>query len=523
MLTKNSVMAASTIVEDFNKRGLVILPLPGTPMQAVCSTMAPGDAVPENIEDLVQLSAEMTMVVDVTEDQPIVDAVANVTQGEGDTLEVEVPTEPVVVGEKTVHVHDEVVATAIADMSGKLKYAMETARTVVMPQCRLLFAELEQRVGDLMYAPRLIPTVNMSYYPDWYTSDHFMSQMTGVNLSAFVEADRTMSQNQNLALIPGDYLRQALVTGNTDIDVLVAQAAEGVTDAALEDIYNHFFRGSMLSVVDEFLIGDQVGRGFADTRAAATPALFVWTWSQSLLEDIQEGNKLSLDNYQATMMRATKVALNGMARIYKQRMAQIESGELILRAPSLYQIRQAEDASDLQIFVNADTYLEYIRNGGSPEALTGAVLMEKIQMRKEDLLGYNDALMRQYNEFVELKATQQSANRIRAYALALKGLFADKVIPALGNDGENEAAELAVSQIVENMNDTDIANLQQFFRRLYVNVTVKDGAQTLNRLVDEIDIEMRANPELTVFEAATKAMVNVLGDFVAQQLYVVEA
>ena len=56
MLTKNSVMAASTIVEDFNKRGLVILPLPGTPMQAVCSTMAPGDVVPENIEDLVQLS-----------------------------------------------------------------------------------------------------------------------------------------------------------------------------------------------------------------------------------------------------------------------------------------------------------------------------------------------------------------------------------------------------------------------------------------------------------------------------------
>lgn len=523
MLTKNSVLASSTIVEDFTKRGLVILPLPGTPMQAVCSAMAPGEAVPENIEDLVQLSAEMTMVVDVTEPQLVGDGAAAVTQGEGDGLEVEYQQGDVVVGEKKVYVHDELVDSAIADMAGKIKNAMDVARTVVMPQCRLLFAELEERVGDLMYAPRLVPTVNMSHYPAWYTDDLFMSQMTHTDLTAFVEADRSMVPNQNLALVPGDYLRQALVTGNTEVDQLVAQAAEGVTDAALEDIYNHFFRGSMLSVVDEFLIGDQIGRGFADTRAAATPALFVWAWSQSLLDDIQEGNKLSLDNYQSVMLRATKVALNGMARIYKQRTSQIESGELILRAPSLYQIRQAEDASDLQIFVNADTYLDYIRNGGSPEALTGAVLMEKVQMRKEDLLGHNGALMRQYNEFVELKATQQSANRLRAYALALKGLFADKVIPALGNDGENEAAELAVSQIVENMNDTDIANLQQFFRRLYVNVTVKDGAQTLNRLVDEIDIEMRANGELTVFEAATKAMVNVLGDFVAQQFYVVEA
>lgn len=502
MITNKTVYAVEPIVEGFIKRNQIVAAIPGTPLAAVCETMH-WNQPPEDADALVQLSAERVVVaetLDETEDGAVRPA-----------------------GEREVYIHDEVLQTAVQDVVEKVVYAKELARNTILPKCRALYPELEKRIDAIILAPKLIPTVSLSAYPEFYTSEEYDALVGEYDLKGLINVNNEYTPTEKLAYITGDKLRTLLYTGNENLDRFVQQITEGMSDQALEDIYNHFFRGSASTTNNVFLITypDSDNVAFQGSRAAATPAFLCYMWAVNLLEDIQDGNDMMLENYRAKMQQARSAAINGMARIGRDRILRMERGELILSAPSASQIQRAEDASTMTIFVNADVYIPYLQEGGSPEALTAAVLLERELISKDELLANGAGFMQHYRNYINMKASQQAANRLRAYALALQGVFADLITVDLDEDTRKKVLEIVRGEVA-NLTDTDVANFQQYFRTLYVKVMHHEDAQGVNRLIDEIDLIMRERPELTVFEAATIATMHLTTDYVAQQLYVIQ-
>lgn len=503
MITNKTVYAVEPIVEGFIKRNQIVAAIPGTPLAAVCETMH-WNQPPEDADALVQLSAERMVVaetLDETEDGVVAPA-----------------------NEREVYIHDEVLQTAVQDVVEKVVYAKELARNTILPKCRALYPELEKRIDSIILAPKLIPTVSLSYYPEFYNSEEYQALVSDYDLDGLISINNDFTPTEKLAFITGDKLRTLLYTGNENLDRFVQQATEGMSDQALEDIYNHFFRGSAPSSNNTaYLITypDSDNVAFHGSRAAATPAFLCYMWAVNLLEDIQDGNDMMLENYRAKMQQARAAAINGMARVGRDRILRMERGELILSAPSASQIQRAEDASAMTIFVNADVYMGYLQEGGSPEALTAAVLLERELISKDELLANGAGFMQHYRNYINMKASQQAANRLRAYALALQGVFADLITVDLDEDTRKKVMEIVRGEVAT-LTDTDVANFQQYFRTLYVKTMHHEDAQGVNRLIDEIDLIMRERPELTVFEAATIATMHLTTDYVAQQLYVIQ-
>lgn len=508
MLETKVIYAASVIAEERAAKGQVILPIPNTPLAELCAATNPMGQLPVDAEELVQLSAETIEVGNfVPGATPDAEEVYEVSQ---------------------VSPHKDLMSIAVADVVDRIGEAKTIAREHALPKSRALWPEIEKRVDNIMLAPKLVPTVVMSYYPKFYDSTHHDDLVgTPEARSGYIEPLNAFKPNDKFATIPGETLRNLLATGNTEYDVLVLKAVETVTDAALEDIYNHFFRGiRLLTLKDEFLFNNDGYVVFRNSREAAVPAMLCYTWALTLRESIQEGNVMLGDNYDVLLQRAGSVAKNGMAMISQQRDRQHAAGFLILSRPTAFELAGAADITKLQITVSADTYIKYLEMGGSPEAVTAAVILDVKNLGvklidREYLLANNDYLMSKYREYINMKNSEAQSLRLRAYSLAFKGVFNDLIIPEL-NEGGREGVVTYVENVVKAFSDKDIANFQQIFREHLVNCLYPENALTVNRLIDEIDAILADRRELSVFEAATVATVNLAADYVASQIYILE-
>ncbi|MCT7452017.1 hypothetical protein, partial [Escherichia coli] len=129
--------------------------------------------------------------------------------------------------EREVYIHDEVLQTAVQDVVEKVVYAKELARNTILPKCRALYPELEKRIDSIILAPKLIPTVSLSYYPEFYNSEEYQALVSDYDLNGLISINNDFTPTEKLAFITGDKLRTLLYTGNENLDRFVQQATEG--------------------------------------------------------------------------------------------------------------------------------------------------------------------------------------------------------------------------------------------------------------------------------------------------------
>lgn len=402
--------------------------------------------------------------------------------------------------------HDEA-TTRIRDAASKaVAFTMDVARNKVVPQTKGVVEATEafidlhrkKRVEPLVIEPEYLSPVYQSSVLSDLTASYRDAQV--MNVPALV-LNAPWSDEAGVAM---------LYTGVSDFDADLANHFTGEMDL-VKDTWQRFFGG----VPGLFREAD-----FQTATPTIDTALVAFLGANGLLENPQVPETLAVDlrDYRTYLAKVREQAGARIAYFLKGMENARRAKQLVLSAPK---VRRPGEVAQGTIRVVGEVYNDWLNEGGSPEALFGAV-SQGAAFNYTTLLqgaeGYAAAWGRILNILdSQIKFEQQSVTLqgLQVGLVQLASQIEDSQLPMPRSDVEG-----AISQRLAKVKVGDLTNLYPVARCLVCDLFY--AHTDAERFLDAMDAVCQSKPNLPVREAALLVAIDYVTEWVADQIAVVD-
>ncbi len=454
MLSKSSLSASFPLADMLAAKGWALRPVAETPLaQLVDASLAPAQtlagvdpSVLETRPDIVQL------LIDGSQHQ-----------------------DP-----NGVYVHDTIMETSVKAISDVITFNLHLARNVVNPAVLKVAQETKDYI-DSRTSSSLAPmtVVPFNYKPIWNSPI----------LLELVSRYATVAP-QNIALtatnlkptVPTETLA---MTGAGRFDEEIAQFLADFPANYVQTVWDRLFGPNPCRTLNDFIGGN---------RDRANDTLLAFLIARRVIDEVPEGVDMDLEAWRAYASGIMAQAGRQVAQIIDRRELERKTLLLVFKIPS-------DDQPVGEIVVNGDLYPQWLKDGGSPEVLFGAMLAERRFGYRELLANAQRLTTTWKNEYNIL----QSKIAFQKFNYLVEGLR-QSVTRLINETPESELKaprEVFHQLLRDRLQRVKARHLEDIYgiarkmvcRTLYAYT---DAEQVL----DAIDAAAKANPELDVREAA---------------------
>lgn len=228
-----------------------------------------------------------------------------------------------------------------------------------------------------------------------------------------------------------------------------------------------------------------------------------------------EGYRGGLENYR-DRLRDTVIEFGRLAeRQIQKREREATQGIMVLKVPH---VTIAAGMRSANIVVNAAVYNKWLSRGGSPEILLGAMCVDK-ETDPDALLEKAEVYTATWERNVRLFESYYKARRNQHIVEIMRGKIYGVMKELEAKDElpvELPAVQARVNQVIQQCPNALLADIPR-----YVTKIVCDGIYPHTRAGDvlaTIEQICEGNPELDPREAALYAAIDLLADFMAEQI-----
>lgn len=473
MLSKTALHAAYPLAEKLASKGAVLVPRPNTPLETLVNTsmihIRAAQASPAALEAMGD-SREALL--------------------EGSTFKDPTGAYP----------HDEAMAAAVAAAKQAVLFNLDLARNKVNPIIQSV-VEATQQAMDQGAQASLAPLVIEPFYylPIWNAAllEDLVSRHAGV-----VPTD-TKLQSLNIPR-PASYVG-AMATGAAGFDEEVNGFFNAVGEEYVAGVWESVFGPNATMNLMSVLRGNY---------EKANAGLIVYLFARRYQEEIPEGVNMDLYAWKAYISGIMAQAGRDVLRTLQKRRLDQRAMLLVIEAPL------ADNPNGI-IKVNGDVYDSWIRDGGTPEVLIGAVFAGD-ERGYRALLDKAEYFAKTWQRNRSLLETQVSFQRYGNMVSGLRAALTQQ-INALPDDlvvVDRAIMHDALRKHIGYVQQADLECLWNVARRLVCRVMFPHtDVETVLRAIDKAAAE---HPELEVREAALLATVDYVSTWVCK-LFTVES
>lgn len=335
MLRRESIQAAYPIAAGLASQAIVLVPAEDTPVQALINCVQPGaDVLHEHRDATTGLESY-------------------------DQLLVQVSSTPTPDG--TVP-HDTVKAELVEMGRLAISSGLNLARNIVNPKIERVVKEVSAFVdADMSNTLGSLSIETIFYAPVW--DSPIIEQLMGRHQNQFTGD----FQLRPLGLpVPSDW-SPILRTGIPSIDAQLAEWVSGLNSDFLRDVWEETF-GLRTKLPLAQVLGTSIGSAEGQYGRLDAP-LVVYLAARYLADNVGAGVNMDLGAYRVYMSELAGRAGQAAMAVLQRRSSDVRRGQIVVSVPR---------GLTGSVQVLGDSYNEFLRNGGSPEAVFGAVVTNRI-------------------------------------------------------------------------------------------------------------------------------------------------
>lgn len=484
MLLNRTIDSVYPLMERMEAAGVILTPVPSTPLNSLVEecqlAILPVDGV-INSDTLTALSQVKNPMGDVEHDM----------------------------------VSDELTGVIAQAVGNNLNFV----RNVVGVQIKQVLDEINAYIDAAGAAPELRYDISPYYYSDLWGTTLFSviaGKYQGLSIGSLPPAI-------NMTDLDTDTLMGYLVTGNSEVDRLVAELLAGKPVDWLSTVFNRVFRNTTPPASDAALElsdcvdvrgSDRMLRRFYLTADAVAVSYLL---SRGMAVKVPDGVQMGLEQFTNALANIEAQAGLAIGNLLENRSRDFATKNLVLKfaagRPWL------GESSSRTIIVNGDVYDKFIDAGGSPEVLMGANMLDR-NGNYDQLLANGERYMKEWEKNERLI---QSTIDARLTGITTQGL--------------NRAFE----KLVREQDDSTLANTKESIiqtARAYTSNLPPQALDALDvtvrfmvcdylypqkharRLLEQIDRVAERNPDMDIRMAATYATIDLLVDWVVESIQV---
>ena len=300
----------------------------------------------------------------------------------------------------------------------------------------------------------------------------------------------------------GDDVAQLLLTGAGSFDDEVRGFVREVGPDQVKKVWDALFGGQATST--DVILGARYDR--FDTSAIA------FLMARRMSMDVPKGINMGLGEWKEYVASIVQAAGVGCYLAYRTRDLDMRSNRLIISAP-------VGDEPRGSIIVVGDVYDRFLKEGGSPEALFGALYSNEPRTYTA-LLQQAEFHCKVWKRINSLNITNLSFERYRAMVEGLR-LAVSKVINEMADDDLPAArAELQnrLNERLTHVKQKDMEDIYHVARKAVCRVIFPHT--DAEKMLLAIDAAAEANPELDPREAALMATIEYISQWLASLIQV---
>ena len=472
MLTKSSISAAYPLATLLTQQGSILFPSIESPLSLLTR---------RTIDGLAVFEAEGEGFVAPALDQQIETATSVASNIDGSSP------------------HDEVMDESIKLLTKSVSFVLNHTRNVVLPMIKKAAIEmladiLESANGDL--AP--LDIVPYYFKPLW-NSPVFQDL---VNRYSGISTPVVKFRGGAIECDCGEDYAQLLLTGAGSFDDEVREFARDVGAERIKAVWDAIFGGQATS--SDAVLGSRYDR--FDTNAIA------FLMARRMTMDVPAGVDMGLSewkDYVASIVQAAGVAC---INAYRTRDLDMGSNRLIISAP-------VGDEPRGSVIVVGDVYDRFLKDGGSPEIIFGALYSNEPRTYSA-LLSQGEFHAKVWKRIYSLHRTNLSFERYRAMIEGLR-LAVSKAITEMAEDElPATRAELQnrLNERLTHVKQKDMEDIYHVARKAICRVIFPHT--DAEKMLLAIDAAAEANPDLDPREAALMATIEYVSQWLASLIQV---
>jgi hypothetical protein len=319
--------------------------------------------------------------------------------------------------------------------------------------------------------------------------------------------DRTPVEPTRLEMAPktNEEIRELMLTGHQRTDEMIAAWMSEHDPNFARKIWAAYFGIDRDMMYDTFENLTQFGK--------IDYVLGVYLVARKIFDNVQESD-LPLASYKERCLQIRDWAGSQLTILLKGVQLLIANKMLVV---AMYQ-------NERKIHVNGELYAGWLASGGKPEVIMG-MLANGNRISNIDLINEKtDELERAWNTYMVLRATE-NANRF--YADYRVGIISEFTSQMGAQDESEKALNESNSQRVDNAIKAAAAWIDaqknadlddNFCVALHLVGCVRFCHTSAFQILNDINEACKVNPNVDVREAATLAVINYLGDWLADQI-----
>lgn len=304
-----------------------------------------------------------------------------------------------------------------------------------------------------------------------------------------------------------------LTTGAGRLDEEIKEWMNDLPEGYLVDVYNSFFNRAASS--------EYIGSKFIDffgTQCDREAVLAIHLMARRLEKNIPEDVNMDVGEYRSYMIEVQAQSGRCLARVFETRAKEIKNKTVVKRWPAV--MPENLGAKVENIIVNADIYDQWLNDGGCPEILFGAFLVDRNTVYA-DLIAKGEQYKKTWERQDNLLRMRASTQRFNVTLGALRKALTTQI-----NKMEEEQLPVAnraslherLNQFMEGVNAKDLEDIYSVAQRLvcdtlYAHTNAKD-------ILVAMDNIGRENPDMDIREVALLATVDVVAAWVAKLMKV---
>lgn len=396
---------------------------------------------------------------------------------------------------------DEIVAAAVDTVNANLNIA----RNEAMPTVKEIYAVYSKHMEELDIDAKSPVVIMPNIYSEVWGSPY----LDGL-VSRFVDVPLDVAEfPMALPSLSGEEIHAMIRTGIASFDVQIKVWLNNLPADKLVNTYNKTFVNKSVSV------GHQIGSQHVvnGSNLDRNDLLMIFLIATGFEDNIPDGVNMPLEMLQLHMSKMREQAGRALAIELLRRERDVANEVLV------YQVSEPDINSKRTVRVNNDVYLKYLKNGGTPESIYGAVINDGPKTVTA-LVDNAEKNAKTWNSFQILQNQRVAAQVYTAqrdsvlYAISKYIVSSDPESLPTAKDALQVRLRKVVGECREKDFDVEIVAVRNIVCDvLYANTNSK-------KLLLAMDAVEEANPSLEPREVALYATIDLVAQWVAGQMVV---
>lgn len=300
-------------------------------------------------------------------------------------------------------------------------------------------------------------------------------------------------------------IREKAMTGITRLDEDIEAWLSNCSDDMIEGIYNAAFSEQGASTLSE-VFGDPMNRAGA--------ALLVFLLARRFMDDIPDGVNAPLNVYKEYVSSLMAQAGRQVVYVIQTRANNDRTNALVIRAP--YRSGTADTARG-DIIVNPDVYRRWLKEGGTPEALFGAIHVGKNALVYQDLLENKDNYIGVWQRATNILKTKAGFERFNLFLEGMRQALLTQLasLPDDIRQCDDAGYKQCIGEHLQRVKEGGVDEPWAIGRKLVCRVFFSGtDAETV---LWAIATQCKEHPDMDVREAALLATIEIVAKWVAAQ------